>query len=156
MLFWSTLYGFHKTFHNKWCLDKTIGQIDSGLERGFVKTLAKLLLNNWPQEPWLLLALKVLNSVDFTIFKVTLSSYSAQGISSLFPKFKLNHSYYMLLRRVRIKRVIYCIQFPNNGTTKTRWCRPKRAKVLRKPPIFRLGYKVRNSDVSLLLFLTPK
>ena len=28
---------FHKTFYNKWCLDKTIGQIESGFERGFVK-----------------------------------------------------------------------------------------------------------------------
>ena len=28
---------FHKTFHNKWCLDKTIGQIENGLERGSVK-----------------------------------------------------------------------------------------------------------------------
>ena len=27
----------HKTFHNKWCLDKTVGQIENGLERGFVK-----------------------------------------------------------------------------------------------------------------------
>ena len=27
----------HKTFHNKWCLDKTVGQIENGLEGGFVK-----------------------------------------------------------------------------------------------------------------------
>ena len=28
---------FHSTFHNEWCLDKTIGQIENGLKRGFVK-----------------------------------------------------------------------------------------------------------------------
>ena len=34
---WSIAYSicFHKTVHNKWCLDKTIGQIENGLERGF-------------------------------------------------------------------------------------------------------------------------
>ena len=40
---------FHKTVHNKWCLDRTVGQIKNGLERGFVTTLAKLRLNNWPR-----------------------------------------------------------------------------------------------------------
>ena len=34
MLFWSTVYA--KTFRNKWCLDKNIGLIENGLERGFV------------------------------------------------------------------------------------------------------------------------
>ena len=28
---------FHKAVHNKWCLDKTVGQIENGLEGGFVK-----------------------------------------------------------------------------------------------------------------------
>ena len=28
---------FHKTVHKKWSLDKTVGQIENGLERGFVK-----------------------------------------------------------------------------------------------------------------------
>ena len=28
---------FHKTIHNKWCLDKIVGQIENHLERGFVK-----------------------------------------------------------------------------------------------------------------------
>ena len=32
----------------------------------------------------------------------------------------------------------------------------KRPKMLRKPPIFRQGGKVRTSDVSLLLFFAPK
>ena len=27
---------FHKTVHNKWCLDKVVGQIENDLERGFV------------------------------------------------------------------------------------------------------------------------
>ena len=29
---------FHKTVHNKWCLDKIVGQIENDLECGFVKT----------------------------------------------------------------------------------------------------------------------
>ena len=28
---------FRKTVHNYWCLDKTVGQIENSLERGFVK-----------------------------------------------------------------------------------------------------------------------
>ena len=28
---------FHKTVHNKWCLDKIVGQIENDLERSFVK-----------------------------------------------------------------------------------------------------------------------
>ena len=39
---------FHKTVHNKRCLDKTVGQIEKWLRTQFCKTLAKLRLNNWP------------------------------------------------------------------------------------------------------------
>ena len=28
---------FHKTVHNKWCLDKTFGQIENDLQHDFVK-----------------------------------------------------------------------------------------------------------------------
>ena len=31
---------FYNTVHSKWCLDKTVGQMKNGLERGFA--LAKL------------------------------------------------------------------------------------------------------------------
>ena len=41
MLFWCICV------HNKWCLDKTIGQIENGLERGFVKHWLNY-VNNWP------------------------------------------------------------------------------------------------------------
>lgn len=41
---------FSETVHEKWCLDKSVLQSENGLEHGFVKTLAKLHLKNWPCE----------------------------------------------------------------------------------------------------------
>ena len=39
---------FNETVKDKWCLDKSVGQTENDLERGFVKKMAKLRLNNWP------------------------------------------------------------------------------------------------------------
>ena len=35
--FWDTLHNALIKLFTQWCLDKAIGQIESGLERGFVK-----------------------------------------------------------------------------------------------------------------------
>ena len=47
MLFQSTPYALLKLFTTKWCLDKSVGQTENGLERGL--TLAKLRLITGPK-----------------------------------------------------------------------------------------------------------